>query len=179
MFSPQGVQVNLGGRSVKSCDTATSKASLPSLEGALVYLHTVFHLACLHKPEFGVYNPKPSKPTGDYVFPADMFLKEEGKKLETMDLVEFVSYARTLVQKKKVPAISVTADIDNNDNSRYTMQIMFAKDLVKLLNGEYLCLESVSGDSKITNQWHLKKCMAACQKALEAIPDEELAEAML
>ena len=84
------------------------------------------------------------------MFPADMYLWGDQKRMEAMEYEEFHAYCRELVLNKGVPCIGVIGGLNGKDIVRVTVQIMFGKEMFALSAG-YPAIGNVVGGTEGKN----------------------------
>lgn len=117
------VSVIRGKKRFELQDTASHHIKTESLKRAFAYLYATLHLDGIEKIDIMVYNPNPSEPEGDYIFPADMFLIKEGNMLKIMKCANFLNYCEELVTKRNVPCIGGVIGLNPEDTWRLSITV--------------------------------------------------------
>lgn len=168
IFSPKGVNFTRpNGQRFNTRDMATRTMVFEDPYLAIVCLYAVYHSEGMVNPEYSVFNPRPSKPVGQQILPADSKLTEDQEMLQTMDLEEHMKYCVKLIREKKVPAIGVVAGLEPTDTIRLTAMSIFDARLSKLCGGPSVMF-SVTGGNREQNQDYMDQAMQAVQRCLEA-----------
>ena len=117
------VHVKRGKKQFNIQDTASHHVKAESLKRAFAYLYATLHLDGIEKIDVMVYNPNPSTPEGDYVFPADMFLIKESHTLKILKCANFLNYCEELVTKRNVPCIGGVIGLNPEDTWRLSVTV--------------------------------------------------------
>lgn len=176
LTNPKGALIKRGDSLFMTCDNATFGFSHSTLEEAATYLYLIFHHTGIFKPEFSVFNPKPSRMVKTYIMPRDTYLWDEQKQMETMNLHEFISFLRELVEKRNVPLIGVIGGMYGKDNIRTTYQVFFSSEMrAKFDDGNYPAIGSVvGGTSKSKNAKAKEDFFAKLEQAVNDYNDGKI-----
>lgn len=166
LLSPEGIVVNHAGRSFHTRDNASFEFTFPTLEDTIVILYAMFHHTDLYNPEFSVFNPRPSKPSGDFILPPDTYLWDEAKKMESMNLNELLAFSRDLVFNKGVPCIGVIGGLNGKDIVRVSIQVLYAHKFVDTFGG-FACIGSITGGTFEKNKHCSKEFLTKLQSAVD------------
>ena len=87
------------------------------------FLFNLVHGTKMYKPEVQVFNPNPSKPTGNFVFAKDTFLIADGIAIEKASKTEFPHMVKSMFNEKDVPGIIIVGGNNSRDLKRVTTLI--------------------------------------------------------
>jgi len=154
------------GTTYNTRDGARLGFGFPTLDAAATHLFLIFHKMDLFSPEFCVINPKPSQPTGDFVFAADTYLWDEQKRMENMGYDEFLDFFTELVEERGVPIIGVSGGLRADHTIRVTLQVLLSEDSYAITDS-YPALGSIVGGTRRENAKAKEKFLAKMEQAGE------------
>lgn len=141
-----------GEREVKPLTSFKTIVGFSSVENALTFMYAMRHTKRVCGPEYIVFNPHPSQPTGEFLLPQDLYLFEEASVILDMSFSKYLNYCKGLLNNRKVPVIGLIFAVDQRDIVRVTAQCLFENKYSELGGGHIPCLISVTGGTKEKNE---------------------------
>lgn len=104
-------------------NNATQTIIVNGIRKAYAYLYAAMHLDHVSNISMMVYNPNPSEPTGEYLFPADLFLIPESQALEQMKCSDFLIFCENLVRNRGVLDIGGVVSLNDEGTSKMSVAV--------------------------------------------------------